>query len=102
MSESYLILDLPLFADNRTIEDQEDTIDVQSEVTETAHSQETVNKWREELTTLLDQMVDITKGCNVETLERYHNRLQLSVHQHRYNTDKTELIKVRNLVNGKQ
>ena len=81
-----------LFTGNKNREEQEK---VEYEPMET-HSEETVNKWREELQALLDKMVEMTQGCSVETLERYHNRLQLSVHHHRYNADKTELIKVRN------
>ena len=81
-----------LFSDRTpSIEDHQE---IHSDTNEATHSEETVNKWKEELQALLDQMVDTTKGCNVETLERYHNRLQLCVHQHRYSADKSELIKV--------
>ncbi|KAK3744968.1 hypothetical protein QZH41_008494 [Actinostola sp. cb2023] len=78
---------------NRTLDEKDDSDEGQPDSTGT-FSEETVSKWRGELHDLLTQIVDMTKRCTVEALERYHNRLQLSVHQHRHTGDKTELVNV--------
>ena len=49
---------------------------------------------KERLESLLDLLVDTTKGASVEMLERYHSSLQCCIHKQRHSHDKTQLLKV--------
>ena len=48
----------------------------------------------EKLETLLNLLVDATKGASIEMLERYHSSLQCCIHKQRHSHDKGELLKV--------
>ena len=49
---------------------------------------------KEKLESLLDLLVDITKGASIEMLERYHSALQCCIHKQRHSHDKKQLRKV--------
>ena len=50
---------------------------------------------KENLESLLDLLVDSTKGASIEMLERYYSALQCCIHKQRHSHDKTQLLKVR-------
>jgi len=49
---------------------------------------------KEKLESLLDLLVDTTKGASIEMLERYHSALQCCIHKQRHSYDKKQLVKV--------
>ena len=49
---------------------------------------------KEKLETLLDLLVDTTKGASIEMLERYHSALQCCIHKQRHSHDKKPLLRV--------
>ena len=49
---------------------------------------------KEQLESLLDLLIDSTKGASIEMLERYYSSLQCCIHKQRHSHDKTQLLKV--------
>lgn len=49
---------------------------------------------KEKLETLLDLLVDTTKGASIEMLERYHSALHCCIHKQRHSHDKKPLLRV--------
>ena len=49
---------------------------------------------KKKLESLLDLLVNSSKGASVEMLERYYSALQGCIHKQRHTRDKTELVKV--------
>lgn len=49
---------------------------------------------KEKLESLLDLLVDTTKGASIEMLERYHSVLQCCIHKQRHSHDKKKLLEV--------
>lgn len=49
---------------------------------------------KRKLESLLDLLVDSSKGASIEMLERYYSALQGCIHKWRHTCDKTELVKV--------
>ena len=49
---------------------------------------------KKKLESLLDLLVDSSKGASLEMLERYYSALQGCIHKRRHTCDKTELVKV--------
>lgn len=49
---------------------------------------------KEKLESLLDLLVDTTKGASIEMLERYHSVLQCCIHKQRHSHDKKQLLEV--------
>ena len=55
---------------------------------------------KEKLESLLDLLVDTTKGASIEMLERYHSVLQCCIHKRRHSHDKKQLLEVGILSGG--
>lgn len=59
-----------------------------------ANSNALTEDTKEKLESLLDLLVNATKGASIEMLERYYSALQCCVHKQRHSHDKKQLLKV--------